>query len=122
MSAETCPHYLTFDAGSIPDGATRFKCCPPIRDAANRERLWQGLAGGLVDLVASDHSPCPPELKRPGSGDFGAAWGGIASLQLSLPAVWTAARSRGHGLADVARWMADRPAARSGSDTPWAAA
>jgi allantoinase len=114
VSAETCPHYLTFDAGSIPDGATRFKCCPPIRDADNRERLWRGLAEGLVDLVASDHSPCPAELKRPGSGDFGAAWGGIASLQLSLPAVWTAARSRGHGLADVACWMAERPAALAG--------
>jgi allantoinase len=114
VSAETCPHYLSFDAGSIPDGATQFKCCPPIRDAANRERLWEGLADGLVDLVASDHSPCPPELKRPGSGDFGAAWGGIASLQLSLPAVWTAARRRGHGPADLARWMAERPAALAG--------
>ena len=114
VSAETCPHYLTFDAGSIPDGATQFKCCPPIRDAANRDRLWQGLADGVVDLVASDHSPCPPELKRPDSGDFGAAWGGIASLQLSLPAVWTAARGRGHGPADLARWMAERPAALAG--------
>jgi len=114
VSAETCPHYLTFDAGSIPDGATRFKCCPPIRDAGNRERLWRGLADGVVDLVASDHSPCPPELKRPDSGDFGAAWGGIASLQLSLPAVWTAARGRGHGPADLARWMAERPAALAG--------
>ena len=114
VSAETCPHYLTFDAGSIPDGATQFKCCPPIRDAPNRDRLWQGLADGVVDLVASDHSPCPPELKRPDSGDFGAAWGGIASLQLSLPAVWTAARGRGHGPADLARWMAERPAALAG--------
>ena len=114
VSAETCPHYLTFDAGSIPDGATQFKCCPPIRDAANRDRLWQGLADGVVDLVASDHSPCPPRLKRPDSGDFGAAWGGIASLQLSLPAVWTAARGRGHGPADLARWMAERPAALAG--------
>jgi allantoinase len=114
VSAETCPHYLTFDAGSIPDGATRFKCCPPIRDAANRDRLWRGLADGVIDLVASDHSPCPPELKRPASGDFGAAWGGIASLQLSLPAVWTAARDRGHGPADLARWMAERPAGLAG--------
>jgi len=114
VSAETCPHYLTFDAASVPDGATQFKCCPPIRDAANRDRLWQGLADGLIDLVASDHSPCPPGLKRFDSGDFGAAWGGIASLQLSLSAVWTAARSRGHGLADVVRWMAERPAALAG--------
>jgi len=114
VSAETCPHYLTFDAESIPDGATQYKCCPPVRDAGNRERLWRGLADGLIDLVASDHSPCPPELKRFDSGDLGAAWGGIASLQLSLPAVWTAARSRGHGLTDVARWMAERPAALAG--------
>jgi allantoinase len=110
VSAETCPHYLTFEAGTIPDGATQLKCCPPIRDARNRERLWRGLADGLIDLVASDHSPCPPELKRLDSGDFGAAWGGIASLQLSLPAVWTEARARGHGLPEVARWMAEGPA------------
>ena len=110
VSAETCPHYLTFEAGTIPDGATQLKCCPPIRDARNRERLWRGLADRLIDLVASDHSPCPPELKHLDSGDFGAAWGGIASLQLSLPAVWTKARARGHGLPDVARWMAESPA------------
>ena len=114
VSAETCPHYLTFDAESIPDGATLLKCCPPIREAANRERLWRGLADGLLDLVASDHSPCPPEGKHLASGDFGTAWGGIASLQLSLPAVWTAARARGHRLADLARWMAEGPAALAG--------
>jgi allantoinase len=108
VSAETCPHYLTFDAETIRDGATEFKCCPPIREAGNRELLWQGLADGTIDLVVSDHSPCTPELKR--VGDFGAAWGGIASLQLGLPAVWTAARSRGHTLADVVRWMAEGPA------------
>jgi allantoinase len=115
VSAETCPHYLTFDAGTIPDGA-QFKCCPPIREAGNRELLWRGLGAGQIDLVASDHSPCPPERKRLDSGDFGAAWGGIASLQLSLPAVWTAARERGHRLAEVARWMAERPAALAGLD------
>jgi allantoinase len=114
VSAETCPHYLTFDAETIPDGATQLKCCPPIREAENRERLWQGLAEGVIDLVVSDHSPCPPELKRLDTGDFGAAWGGIASLQLSLPAVWTAARARGHGLAQVARWMAEAPAELAG--------
>jgi allantoinase len=114
VSAETCPHYLTFDAGTVPDGATQFKCCPPIREAGNRERLWRGLGAGEIDLVASDHSPCTPELKRLDSGDFGAAWGGIASLQLSLPAVWTAARERGYRLAEVARWMAERPAALAG--------
>jgi allantoinase len=116
VSAETCPHYLTFDAGTIPDGATQFKCCPPIREAGNRELLWRGLGAGQIDLVASDHSPCPPERKRLDSGDFGAAWGGIASLQLSLPAVWTAARERGYRLAEVARWMAERPAALAGLD------
>ena len=114
VSAETCPHYLTFEASSVPDGATQYKCCPPIRDAANRERLWRGLADGALDLVASDHSPCPPELKQLDSGDFGTAWGGIASLQLSLAAVWTAARARGHRLADLARWMAEAPAELAG--------
>jgi allantoinase len=114
VSAETCPHYLTFEAEAIPDGATQFKCCPPIREAENRERLWRGLADGVVDLVVSDHSPCDPELKRLDSGDFGAAWGGIASLQLSLPAAWTAARARGHRLADLARWMAEGPATLAG--------
>ena len=114
VTAETCPHYLTFCADEVPDGATEFKCCPPIRDAANREGLWAGLAGGLIDMVVSDHSPCPPELKQRETGDFGAAWGGIASLQLSLPAVWTQARRRGHGLADVVRWMAARPAELAG--------
>jgi allantoinase len=108
VSAETCPHYLTFDAETIRDGATEFKCCPPIREAGNRELLWQGLADGTIDLVVSDHSPCTPELKR--VGDFGVAWGGIASLQLGLPAVWTAARARGHTLVDVVRWMAEGPA------------
>jgi allantoinase len=114
VSVETCPHYLTFDAETIPDGATQFKCCPPIREAGNRELLWRGLADGTIDLVVSDHSPCTPELKRFGDGDFGAAWGGIASLQLGLPAVWTAARARGHTLVDVVRWMAKAPADLAG--------
>ncbi|MPZ61212.1 MAG: allantoinase AllB [Propionibacteriales bacterium] len=114
LTAETCPHYLTFTAEEIPDGATQFKCCPPIREAANRERLWAGLADGVLDLVVSDHSPCPAELKRPDTGDFGAAWGGVASLQLGLPAVWTEARRRGFGLADVALWTARRPAETAG--------
>jgi allantoinase len=108
VSAETCPHYLVFAAEEIPDGATQFKCCPPIREAENRERLWQGLASGVIDFVASDHSPCTPELKRRDAGDLGSAWGGIAFLQLGLPAVWTAARARGHSLVDVVRWMAER--------------
>lgn len=109
VAVETCPHYLIFDAESIPDGDTRFKCAPPIRDAANRERLWQGLRDGIITRIASDHSPCPPEMKARDSGDFFRAWGGISSLQLGLPAVWTEARRRGFTLADVAGWMAAGP-------------
>ncbi len=103
VTAETCPHYLVLDAADVPDGATQYKCCPPIRDRSHQDALWQALADGLIGCVVSDHSPCPPELKR---GDFGSAWGGIASVQLGLPLVWTAAASRGHSLADVVRWMA----------------
>lgn len=107
VTVETCPHYLTFAAQDVPDGATRFKCCPPIREAENRERLWAGLADGTIDVVVSDHSPSTPDLKPP---DFGTAWGGIAGLQVGLAAVWTGARRRGHSLADVVRWMASGPA------------
>ena len=114
LTAETCPHYLYFAAEEVPDGATEFKCCPPIRDAVNREALWRGLEAGVIDCVVSDHSPCPPELKAFGSGDFGAAWGGIASLQLGLSAVWTVARRRGRMLDDVVRWMATAPARLAG--------
>jgi allantoinase len=112
LSAETCPHYLTLAADEIPDGATEFKCCPPIRDADNRDRLWAGLAAGAIDCVVSDHSPATPGLKL--TGDFATAWGGIASLQLGLPLMWTQARQRGHGLVDVVRWMADAPARLAG--------
>lgn len=111
VSLETCPHYLALAAEEVPDGATEFKCCPPIREAANRDRLWAALATGDIDFVVSDHSPCTALLKH---GDFAEAWGGIASLQLSLPVVWTAARARGHTLADVVRWMATAPAQRVG--------
>jgi allantoinase len=114
LTAETCPHYLFFAAEEVPEGGTEFKCCPPIRDAVNREALWRGLEAGVIDCVVSDHSPCPPELKQRESGDFGAAWGGIASLQLGLAAVWTAAHRRGRTLADVAGWMAAAPAALAG--------
>jgi len=114
LSVETCPHYLSFTAEEIGDGATQFKCCPPIRESENRELLWRGLADGVIDQVVSDHSPCTPELKRFDSGDFGDAWGGIASLQLGLPAIWTQARQRGFTVADVVRWMAERPAAQVG--------
>jgi allantoinase len=114
VSAETCPHYLALAAEDVPDGATEYKCCPPIRGRDNREALWAGLAAGIIDCVVSDHSPCPPALKRPETGDFAAAWGGIASLQLGLPVMWTEARRRGHRLADVARWLAQRPAELAG--------
>jgi allantoinase len=144
MTAETCPHYLTFAAGEIPDGATEYKCAPPIRDASHRDALWDGLEGGTLDMIVSDHSPAPAALKTP--GDFGRAWGGIASLELSLPAVWTAymaavargfppslkrrrtAEARAEAgqprdrdperaaphLLNLARWMSERPAALAG--------
>jgi allantoinase len=114
ITAETCPHYLALAAEDIPDGATEAKCCPPVRDAANRDALWSALAAGTLDCVVSDHSPCPPSLKHPDTGDFAAAWGGIASVQLGLPVVWTAARARGHTLADVVRWMSTAPATLAG--------
>jgi allantoinase len=107
ITAETCPHYLTLAAERIPDGATAFKCCPPIRDEANREGLWTGLLNGRIDIVVSDHSPSPPGMK---TGDFATAWGGIASLQLGLPVMWTEARRRGLALADLVRWMSTGPA------------
>lgn len=114
VTAETCPHYLALAAEEVPDGATPFKCCPPIRDAANRELLWDGLAAGLLCAVVSDHSPSTPDLKALNSGRFAEAWGGISSLQLSLPAVWSQARRRGRGLADLVRWMCSGPADRAG--------
>jgi allantoinase len=114
FTVETCPHYLCLEAESIPDGATQFKCAPPIREGENREALWRGLERGVIDLVVTDHSPCTPALKEKGHGDFAEAWGGIASLQLGLPTVWTEARRRGHGVADVATWMSTRPAALAG--------
>jgi allantoinase len=116
ISAETCPHYLALAAEEVPDGATVFKCAPPIRSAANQERLWTALAGGDISLVCSDHSPCPPERKRLDDGDFIAAWGGISSLQLGLPVLWSAARRRGHTLADLAEWMCAGPARLVGLD------
>jgi allantoinase len=112
VTVETCPHYLTFDAESVPDGATAMKCCPPIREAANREALWAALGSGDIDVVVSDHSPCTASLKA--SPDFGVAWGGIASVQLGLSAVWTGARAHGYSLVDVVRWMASGPAALVG--------
>jgi allantoinase len=110
VSAETCPHYLVFTSEAIPEGATAFKCAPPIREPANRERLWGGLRDGTIQQVVTDHSPASPSLKCVESGDFVRAWGGIASLQLGLAAVWTEARGRGASVADVVRWMCEAPA------------
>ena len=114
ISVETSPHYLTFCADDITSGATAFKCAPPIRGRAHRDGLWQALSDGHLDLVATDHSPAPPDLKRLEDGDFVAAWGGIASLQLGLSAVWTGARARGIGIDRVASWMAQAPATLAG--------
>ena len=109
ITAETCPHYLVFAAEEIGDGATEFKCCPPIRERENCEQLWQALADGTIDMVVSDHSPCPPVMKLRESGDFLKAWGGISSLQLRLPATWTEAQRRGHSFEDLARWLCQEP-------------
>jgi allantoinase len=114
ISAETCPHYLTFAAESIPDRSPAFKCAPPIRERENRERLWQGLREGAIEMVVSDHSPCAPDLKSAGDGDFMAARGGISSLQFSLSATWTGAMARGFDLGDLSRWMAQAPARLAG--------
>jgi allantoinase len=116
FTAETCPHYLTFAAEDVPTGATEFKCCPPIRERENRERLWDALDAGALDMIVSDHSPCPPEMKRPDEGDFLSAWGGIASLQLRLAVVWTEAEARGHSIERVSEWVAAAPARLVGLD------
>ncbi|MGW5423330.1 allantoinase AllB [Streptomyces sp. NPDC003943] len=113
VTVETCPHFLTLTAEEVPDGATEFKCCPPIREAANQDALWEGLANGTIDCIVSDHSPSTADLK---TGDFASAWGGISSLQLGLPAIWTEARHRGHDLTDLARWMSEAPARLAGLD------
>jgi allantoinase len=114
VTVETCPHYLHLDAETIPDGATLCKCAPPIRSRENRDKLWQGLREGLIDLIATDHSPCPPEMKRLEEGNFQTAWGGISSLSVALPLMWTEARRRGFTLSDIARWMAKAPARLAG--------
>lgn len=113
ITVETCPHYLTLTAEEVPDGASEFKCCPPIREAANQDLLWQALADGTIDCVVTDHSPSTADLK---TDDFATAWGGISGLQLSLAAVWTEARRRGHGLEDVVRWMSARTSELVGLD------
>jgi len=116
ISVETCPHYLHFASETIVNGATLFKCAPPIRAASNREKLWQGLRDGIIDLIATDHSPCPPAMKKIEGGDFRKAWGGIVSLSVALPAIWSEASARGFSLCDIARWMAEGPARLAGID------
>ena len=114
LTVETCPHYLHFAAEDIRDGATEFKCCPPVRERENREQLWDALRDGTIDMVVSDHSPCPPEMKLPQQGDFMKAWGGISSLQLRLPVIWTEARARGFGLNQLSEWLCTAPARQVG--------
>jgi allantoinase len=114
VTVETCPHYLHLTSETIQDGATVSKCAPPIRSRENRERLWQGLRDGVIDLVVTDHSPCPPAMKRLDEGNFQTAWGGIASLSVALPVMWTEARKRGFTMLDIAHWMAEAPAGLAG--------
>jgi len=118
ITVESCPHYLHFAAEDIPDGATEFKCAPPIRGRENREALWQGLREGVIDMIVTDHSPCPPAMKRGldqnGEGRFDLAWGGIASVSVALPVIWSECRARGFSLDDLARWMSSAPAALAG--------
>ncbi len=117
VSVETCTHYLHFTSEDVPDGQTLFKCAPPIRSRDNCEKLWQGLREAVIDLVATDHSPCPPEMKRLSERSFRTAWGGIASLSLALPVLWTEASRRGFTLPDIARWMSEGPARLAGCDS-----
>ena len=114
LTVETCPHYLHFAAEDIPDGATEFKCCPPIRERENGEKLWEALSDGTIDFIVSDHSPCPPEMKLREQGDFMNAWGGISSLQLRLPIIWTEAIKRGFTIEQVVKWLCTRPAEQVG--------
>lgn len=116
ITVETCPHYLHLAAEDIADGATEFKCCPPIRERENRERLWEALRDGTIDMIVSDHSPCPPEMKLREQGDFMKAWGGISSLQLRLPIIWTDACARGFGLDQITEWLCRAPARQVGLD------
>ena len=116
ITVETCPHYLTFAAEEIPDGATHFKCCPPVRERENREKLWDALKDGTIDMIVSDHSPCTANLKLLETGDFLEAWGGIAALQFSLPVMWTNFQKRGFGLRELTNWMSAAPAKLAGLD------
>ena len=122
LTVETCPHYLTLCAEDVPAGATAYKCCPPIRETGNRDALWRGLEEGVIDFIVSDHSPAPASMKFAGDADFVEAWGGIASVQLGLPLVWTEARRRGIALAKVVEWMSRAPARRVGLNSKGAIA
>ncbi len=117
VTVETCPHYLTFAAEEIPDGATHYKCCPPVRETENREKLWDAIANGTLDMIVSDHSPCTPALKLQDSGDFMQAWGGISALQFGLPVMWTNLRKRGFDVADLTRLLSASPAKLAGLDS-----
>ncbi|KAK1556528.1 hypothetical protein Q3G72_006802 [Acer saccharum] len=122
ITFETCPHYLAFSAEEIRDGDTRFKCSPPLRDAANKEKLWEALMEGHIDFLASDHSPTTPELKLLDSGNFLKAWGGVSSLQFVLPVTWTYGQKHGVTLEQVAYWWSERPAKFAGLDSKGAIA
>lgn len=117
LTAETCQHYLYFNAEDIPDGSTAFKCAPPIREKENNEQLWQALKDGIIDFVATDHSPAPPGMKETASGNFMKAWGGISSIQFSLPVLWTAAQNHHCQLADITKWLSTHPALLPGLKT-----
>jgi allantoinase len=114
ITVETCPHYLYFSAESIPDGATQFKCAPPIRAEFHRNQLWQALRDGDIDMIATDHSPCPVELKQLATGNFQTAWGGIASVSLALSAIWTKARLFEISISEIVKWMCEQPAVLAG--------
>jgi allantoinase len=110
LTVETAQHYLYFNAEDIPDGRTEYKCAPPIREKENNEKLWQALKDGIIDFVATDHSPAPPEMKQMQSGDLMKAWGGISSIQFALPVLWTAAKKHGCSVEDVAKWLCSNSA------------
>jgi allantoinase len=114
LTVETCPHYLFFNAEDIPDADTRFKCAPPIRERENNEQLWGALGEGIIDFIATDHSPAPPAIKELESGNLMKAWGGIAGLQFLLPVTWTAAKRRGFTLKNLVHWLVEAPAAFAG--------
>ncbi|PON36778.1 Allantoinase [Parasponia andersonii] len=116
LTVETCPHYLAFSAEEIPDGDTRFKCAPPIRDAANKETLWEALMEGHIDMLSSDHSPTEPKLKLLEDGNFLRAWGGISSLQFVLPVTWSYGKKYGVTLEQLASWWSERPARLAGQE------